>query len=284
MKTKILILTFLLISSFTFGIPKDYSYTDGDVDIFNQFLEDFQYEKETPTPILFTDIAKYFIGTPYQAGTLELIPEQLVVNLRETDCILFIEMCTALTLTVKGISLPDSTTKQASFELYCENLKDIRYRNGEIAEYASRLHYTSEWIIENQRKGIFQELTSRYGEPITQIFSFMSSHPEYYPQLKDSNEMTRKIRQFEEKLSDLGPFYSIPEDHIGDISNHIEDGDIICFVTKVQGLDISHVGIALWVNENLHFIHASSKEKEVVIEQKTLEQYTKTGIRVVRFY
>lgn len=267
----------------TSATSKNYSYTSDDVKIFNQILKEFEYKKDIPTPTLFTEIAKYLLGTPYKAGTLEVIPEELVVNLRETDCILFIETCTALTLTIKGISPSDTTQQESSFKLYCENLKDIRYRNGIISGYESRLHYASEWILENQKKGIFKEITNLYGKPLDQKFSFMSSNPDYYTQLRNSSDVTRRIRLIEAKLNKLGSFYSIPKDNIEDMSNQIKDGDIIYFVTKVKGLDVSHVGIALWVEDQLHLIHASSKEEEVVIEDETLEEYTKIGIRVVRF-
>ena len=53
-------------------------------------------------------------------------------------------------------------------------------------------------------------------------------------------------------------------------------------LASLEGIDVSHVGFAYHAGKELHFIHASSSQMEVVIEKKTLQEYTKTGIRVVR--
>ena len=43
------------------------------------------------------EIGKFFLGTPYVAGTLETKgAEHLVVNLREYDCVTFVENVVAL--------------------------------------------------------------------------------------------------------------------------------------------------------------------------------------------
>ena len=66
---------------------------------------------------------------------------------------------------------------------------------------------------------------------------------------------------------------------------YISDGDIIGIVTNKQGLDISHVGFAVWHDDGLHLMHASSLKKEVIEDPLTLYQYlqrqkTGVGIRV----
>lgn len=67
----------------------------------------------------------------------------------------------------------------------------------------------------------------------------------------------------------------------------IKTGDIIVFGTNVAGLDYSHMGVALWEDGILKLLHASSVKKEVIIDNKSLEQYcmdskTCTGITVLR--
>jgi hypothetical protein len=57
---------------------------------------------------------------------------------------------------------------------------------------------------------------------------------------------------------------------------------------KDEGLDVAHVGFAVWQEKNLHLLHASRKEGAVVISKKTLVAYLKsnkifTGIIVARF-
>jgi hypothetical protein len=65
------------------------------------------------------------------------------------------------------------------------------------------------------------------------------------------------------------------------------NGDIIAFTTKDEGLDVSHVGFAIWQGKKLHLLHASSKEGGVVISKITLAAFLKankkfTGIIVAR--
>ena len=58
-------------------------------------------------------------------------------------------------------------------------------------------------------------------------------------------------------------------------------------LTDSDGLDTRHVGFALWLNGNLHLLHASSLYKRVLISPDTfydyeLRQKKHTGIRVLR--
>ena len=55
-----------------------------------------------PAGELMVKTAGMFYGTPYKGGTLETVPEALTVNLHETDCILLVETCTAMTILLKG--------------------------------------------------------------------------------------------------------------------------------------------------------------------------------------
>ena len=71
--------------------------------------------------------ARFFLGTPYVAATLEMEPERLVVNLREMDCMTLVENVVVLTRTIQS--------ENPSFETFCKNLQALRYRNGEIHDY-----------------------------------------------------------------------------------------------------------------------------------------------------
>ena len=67
----------------------------------------------------------------------------------------------------------------------------------------------------------------------------------------------------------------------------VRSGDIIALTTKKAGLDISHVGFAVWHKNSLHLLNASSLKKKVVDDDETLYSYSKkhpsmTGIRVLR--
>lgn len=250
-------------------------YTPEDEAVFNKVMAFALPKKELPTSELVTGIALQLLDTPYVAGTLEEEPEVLTVNLRQTDCILFVEMCTALALTAKG--------ENPSFSAYCDNIRSLRYRNGIVDGYSSRIHYTSEWILQGSQRGIMEEISKDYGSPLNQSFSYMTSHPQSYKQLKDSPDMVRLIGRAEKKLNESGPYYFLSQKEIIESQDKIHNGDIVGFVSTVDGLDISHVALAYWADDNeLHFIHASFKKMKVVIEKKTLADYAVNGIRLVR--
>jgi hypothetical protein len=215
------------------------------------------------------------------ASTLEVSDnETLVVNLRELDCTTFVENCIVLSGAIKSGRL--------SFDDYCALLTYIRYRAGEIDGYASRLHYISDWAYENEEKGILKNISGEAGgKVILKIINFMSTHPQSYKHLKDNKENIAKIKEIEDSINSRKAYIVIPASAIPASSKDIQNGDIIAFAASTGGLDYSHVGIAYWENEQLHFIHASGKMKKVVIEQKTLFGYYKdsescTGISIFR--
>lgn len=254
---------------------QDVRYTPEDEKIFSEVISFATPMKELPTPDLVIEIALHLLGTPYVAGTLEEDPEMLTINLRQTDCILFVEMCTALALTAKSDA--------PSFSTYCDQVRSLRYRGSVVDGYSSRIHYTSEWILQGEEREIMKEISQELGRPLRQTFSYMTSHPQSYRQLKDSPDMLRLIGKAEQKLNQSDPYFYLSQKDIIKNSDKIHNGDIIGFVSTVEGLDISHVALAYWTPEKeLHFIHASYKEKKVVIEKKKLADYAGNGLRLVR--
>lgn len=250
------------------------------------------YAAELSSGELMVKTASMLYGTPYKSGTLETEPEVLTVNLRETDCILFVEACTAMTVLAKQYSSgnhANDTTGIPPFSSFCDMLQSLRYRNGQVNGYSSRLHYTSEWLLQAEENGILQEITlSTAGTEdaavrLDQKFSFMSTHSNLYPALQNNPQQILDIKNAEIHLESAGPYFHIPAGNIESTEKHIKDGDIICFVSTTPGLDITHVGIACRANDgSLHFIHASMREGKVVFEKKTLAGYCRTGIRIAR--
>ena len=257
----------------------DARFTQKDVDNFNEVMDLVAGDRGLPMNELVIKVAKHFLGTPYVAGTLELEPEKLTVDTRETDCILFVEMCLALSLTAKET--------EPTFDKYVDHLRKLRYRDGVVDGYASRLHYTSEWIIQGSLRGIFSEVSRECGgSPLDQKFFFMSQHPDSYKQLKGNAAETAKIRAAEQNL-DSWDYWYIPKADLPECIHNIRSGDIIGFNSATPGLDIAHVAYAYWEGDTLTFIHASYTDKKVVINATPLIPYTNgikghDGLRVVR--
>lgn len=222
--------------------------------------------------------AQVFTGKPYKGGTLEADgPESLVLNFEFLDCVTFIENSLALSLTV--------ASGDGGIESFKKNLMMIRYRGGAIDGYASRLHYFSDWIIDNQRKGLVQEVTKHAGGYVSRKdIYFMSAHAASNPRLADP-VVLESIRKDEKRLS-AHSIYLIPKEEVKKAYPHIRQGDIIVFCSSIDGLDVSHVSIAYRTGSGIGIMHASIDAKAVVREND-LYEYMKTksrihAIRIVR--
>jgi hypothetical protein len=225
------------------------------------------------------DIGGFFLGTPYAAGPLETEGvERLAVNLRGFDCTTFIENVAALAWHIR--------LKGKSFEAFRKLLQKIRYRQGRLEGYPSRLHYFSDWIHDNRKKGIVRDVTAEIGgRPLRKAINFMTTHPDLYPPLRDTATL-RKIESVERTVNRRS-FFFIPKKALGRLEQRIHDGDLIGITTNAEGLDVQHVGLAARVKNRIHLLHASRREGKVVLSGQTLYRYlmqsrTRTGIMVAR--
>ena len=230
-------------------------------------------------------LARQFHGVPYVAHTLEVNDsERLVVNTRQLDCTTLVETVTALTLCV--------SQEKRQWTDYVSMLRKLRYRQGRLDGYASRLHYFTDWIVDKQQMGIVTEI-QQPNPPFTAVqkvsVNYMSQHPDAYKALKAQPTMIPVIRRQEERLTGR-TFRYIPKEAVDNtalLRQTIQDGDIIAITCNKRGLDIAHLGFAVWRKDGLHLLNASQLRKKVVTEPMTLRQYLRrhpshTGIRIVR--
>ena len=249
---------------------------------------------------LLARIGERFVGTPYQPHTLEVPgPERLVINLEALDCVTFVE--NVLTLARLAWTAPpgladspagsadnpagladdpagftdnpagladDPAGFQAAFR---DELTRIRYRGGTLDGYASRLHYFSEWIADNEAAALVESVSRELGgardaSPI----DFMSNHPDAYRQLADPATLD-EIARIEDRLAAVARFY-IPEGEIAAKAHLILDGDIIAATSTVAGLDIAHTGIAVWRDGDLRLLHAPLVGSHVQLSEESLAE------------
>lgn len=231
-------------------------------------------------------VGSTFVGAAYTPGTLELPgPEALVVNLREFDCVTFVEHMLVLSrLIVNGVDAAEEAAFQSA---YRAELTALRYRGGVLNGYPSRLHYFSEWIRDAEQKGLLENVTQRLGgvedpRPI----NFMSRHPDAYRQIAENGNLLEVIRETEERIS-AEARYVIPEGDVGRVADQIQNGDIIAAVSSLDGLDVAHTGIALWHDGRLHLLHAPLVGEVVEISVRPLAERilgigSQSGIMVAR--
>lgn len=217
-------------------------------------------------------LGRTFVGTPYVPQTLEAPgPERVVVNFRGLDCVTFVE--TVLTL-ARFIGEPDAAAllerRREAERRYEMLLAQARYRGGRVAGYPSRLHYFSDWITDAQAKGLVRDVTRELGgtldlEPV----AFMSAHAASYRQLGEDPQNLVEIRAAEARLSEAGRWF-LPEARLEAAAPAIRDGDIIAATSTVEGLDVAHTGLALWVGGALHLMHAPLVGDSVEISEEPL--------------
>jgi hypothetical protein len=235
--------------------------------------------RKLPLGDLIIEIGQCFLHAPYKTGTLEAAgKEKLIVNFSQFDCFTFVETVLALAQSFAARNLSPREFRR--------KLKFIRYRQGVIAGYSSRLHYFTDWLCDNARKKILRNISKRFGSiQQRKKINYMTTHRASYLALKNESEF-KKMLIVEKNLS-RRTFYIIKNNKVTQQKEKIITGDIIAFVNEKEGLDVSHVGFAIWQGKKLHLLHASSKEGGVIISRKTLVAYLKqnkkfTGIIVAR--
>src|SRR5574344_174732 len=247
---------------------------------FMTFAQEKKWQNLTPGERV-SQIARFFIGTPYVGGTLEFPgPEQMRFNLNAFDCNTFVENVLSL-----SILLDEEQQDWARFK---EILETIRYRYGVLNGYTSRLHYLSDWLVENSTRAVFDWVDAAPGmEPFKPNVSYMSKHPDLYPALKNNPGFVDEIALIEAFIRNKYVLKYMPKAKVTKRSEWIQNGDVIAITTNMEGLDFSHVGIDIRKKGLLYLIHASSSGKKVEISTATLNNYLAdikkhTGIVVVR--
>ena len=228
--------------------------------------------------------AKKMLGVPYVAGTLDgNEEEQLVVLVDSLDCTTFVE-------TVLAFCIADKRGER-DFEGFKKALTDIRYRDGILNGYTSRLHYFSDWIRNNEKMGFVKECTSETAcsQPKELWLDFMTTHVDSYLPMKKNPELVKVMATHEKNWQGTIVSY-IPKEklHLSPEELKIKDGDVLALVTNIKGLDIVHVGFAFWKEGKLHLLHASSSAKKVIEDPKTQYESSKNtkahiGLRAIRF-
>jgi len=258
-------------------------YTEKDVEICNSKFELAVDKKLSDKPIseIISEIGRSFLNTEYKAFTLEQVgKEQLVIHLTGLDCTTFLENTLTISRCIKK--------QKTSFEDYQNELTNIRYRDGKLNGYPSRLHYFSDWIYNNSKKGIVKDVTKEIGgKPIKFNVFFMSKNPDKYKKLTESPEFIPLIAKQEKEINKR-KYYYIPKEKVSTIEDKIQNGDLIAITTNLPGLDVGHVGIAVKESDGrIHFLHAPLSGSKVQISEKPLPEYLAaikkhTGIIVMR--
>jgi len=194
-------------------------------------------------------LARRAIGRPYSAFSLDQGPaERLRLDLARFDCFLFVEQLLAL------VQL-DPRRPAAAPQDFADGVRQLRYEGGRPT-YCDRHHYFSRWAAAAQRQGVLTDITSTLpGARRRRIpLRFMGDHPEAYRPMRQAANR-RCISQREAGLM-VDQAY-VPTGALEQALPHLRNGDIFGLVTRVKGLDVTHVGFVEVEGGRRHALHAA---------------------------
>jgi hypothetical protein len=233
-------------------------------------------------------VGRALVGTRYKSYTLEIDNrvEAPSVNFTGMDCWTFYEIALGFA------RILDEPAENWTPERLLHYIELDRYRGGHCTgEYLSRLHYLEDWLADNDRRGLVEDLTrSLGGVSVPHSAREMTVAWRHYRYLAANQSLLGPLRQMEARVSSR-PLYQIPKSRVASIEGKVRSGDIIGIVSR-DGWNLfstSHVGLALRAADgSLHFMHASSpRNYGRVVVDSTLSSYlnryrTDSGILVAR--
>jgi hypothetical protein len=233
-------------------------------------------------------VGQALVGTRYKHFTLEIDNriESPSVNFQGMDCWTFFEIALSF---ARMLNEPESNWTPERLLHYIEM---DRYRGGECTgDYLSRLHYLEDWLYDNNRRGLVEDLTRDLGgRSVPHSAREMSAGWRHYRYLAANRSLLGPLARMEANVSSR-PLYEIPKNKVAGIESKLRSGDIIGIISRDRGAlrSTAHVGLALRTRDGvLHFMHASSPSNygRVVVDSelsKYLYRYgSDSGILVAR--
>jgi hypothetical protein len=205
-------------------------------------------------------ISEQFLGTPYQEGTLvgdAEMPEQFVVNLAAVDCFTFLDYVEVMRLS-------------GSFDEFAANLKCIRYRDGVVA-YRNRRHFFTDWVEALPPHVKDATADAGRGREVT-VLKRLNLKADGSLFLEGIDVRERQVTYIPSRFIDA------------EVTQRIRTGDYVGIYAPEEGLDVTHVGIAIRAGSRIIFRHASSHEYRRSVVDEDLAGYLagKPGVLVLR--
>ncbi|MCS7162283.1 MAG: DUF1460 domain-containing protein [Bacteroidia bacterium] len=194
-------------------------------------------------------LVKSWCGTPYGSGGAGTQPYELLLNLEQMDCMTSLENLLALRLAIRRGS--------PTLLGFAQALAEVRYHALPPCRWEDRYHYLTHAFIGWQKAGWGQWLP--LGQKDLRPIHYITHHRQRYPGFRD----WAFLRTLEAQLSQY-PRYLISSEALADWLPALQDGDIVAFIAREEGLDVSHVGIFFWEEGRPTFAHAALKARQWV--------------------
>ncbi len=205
-------------------------------------------------------ISGKFLETPYRESTLigsSDTDEEFVVDLSGIDCFTFLDYVEAL-------------RRSSTFADFLDKLRGVRYRAGTVS-YQMRNHFFTDW--REYSGGSIKDITRHVGgERVRGCLKSLNLRSDGTLFLDGLPVVERMIEHIPAALID------------GEVLDALDTGDYIGIYTETDGLDVSHVGIAIKYDDGIYLRHASSAGPWRKVTDRLLVNYLtdKPGIVVLR--
>ncbi len=238
---------------------------------FDRLLEEARRENwaELPIAARTARVGVALRGTPYKSYTLEIDDhvEAPSVNFNGMDCWTFFEISLAFA------RMLDEQPQAQNPQTMLEYIELDRYRGGRCdGGYLSRLHYLEDWLYDNDRRGLVDDLTRKLGGVrAPHAAREMTAGWKHYRYLRNNRDLLAPLGRMERDVTARG-MYHIPKSRVPGIESKLRSGDIIG-ITSHDGryIGTSHVGLAYRTRDGvLRLMHASSPRNygKVVVDSR----------------
>lgn len=282
MATKIGILLYFI--SFLFGPvlkreQKCYVVSDSKETVLKALKADYS---STQYELYVESMLKEFENVPYGGGSQGCPQAHTLVNVRQMDCMTFVENFWALAFTRHLVAqMKVKPSDEDAFAMYVQNLNAIRYYEGKNIRNEDRIQYLTSGFIQLEKAGVLTAVGKETGKPLTKKINYVSANRAKFGGFTDWTFIQSKEREMSEYT-----YHTFTKSDLDDYAKVARNGDLVGLVTTVSGLDVSHCGVITIRNGKVYMTHASSVKKHLVVAQD-LNEYlsnrtTISGIVVYR--
>ncbi|MPV99585.1 DUF1460 domain-containing protein [Bombella apis] len=209
-------------------------------------------------------ISQAMKGTPYLAQPLigsATTPEELVLSWRGVNCMTFVEIVLAASMSL-------------TVEQFIHALIATRYSHHHVS-FRERRHFLSDWLhgapvlcrdlgpCFPYARTVEKTLNLKLPSPDNGHDTSSPTTDRYVPGLpvKRRHITYLPTRPF---LDDL---------QAGGVRRIVKTGDVIGIYSPLAGLDVFHIGLAIWQNHSLYFRNASSLPEHRYVVDTPLDHY-----------
>src|SRR5436190_19514421 len=169
-------------------------------------------------------VGRALVGTRYKSFTLEIDNriEAPSVNFQGMDCWTFYEIALGF---ARMLNEPEENWTPEQLLHYIEL---DRYRGGHCTgEYLSRLHYLEDWLADNDRRGLVEDLTrSLGGTSVAHCARELTVGWRHYRYLAANRALLGPLGQMVARVSSR-PLYQISKSHIASIEPRLRRGELL---------------------------------------------------------